>query len=147
MNVSTFRTTLRTNYLARAAVSNLGAKFFRYPPGKSATNVPTLFLTNVASVAQVHHTLGGGTERVWLVEGAGYAPATGITDTQWANAEGNARTLIGELTDELSEDPEQSIPGIHAHVSDWSMTPTHDEDTNRDYFSIQFSITVQDFTG
>lgn len=147
MNVSTFRTNLRTNFLARSGVSAIGAKFFRYPPGKSATNVPTLFLTNVASVAQTHFTLDGGTERVWQIEGAGYAPATGITDTQWANAEGNARTLIDELTDQLSEDVEQGIAGIHAHVSDWNMTPTHDEDTARDYFSIEFTITIQDFTG
>lgn len=147
MNISTFRTNLRTNFIARSGVTAIGGKFFKYPPGKSATNVPTLFLTNVASVSQVHATLGGGTERVWQVEGAGYAPATGITDTQWANAEGNARTLIDELTAELSEDVEQSIPGIHAHVAEWSMTPTHDEDTNRDYFSIEFTIIVQDFTG
>lgn len=143
MNISDFRETLATQLAGNSVLTNLGAKVHRYPPGKQATLVPTLFLNRIESISLEDHTYVGDSARIYQVTGGGYAPAKGASDGQWAEAEGNAQALLDELRKQIEAD--RTLQGVcaDAQLTSASMEPSTDMDAERHYFDINFTITAR----
>ncbi len=128
MNPSTFRTNLKTLLDANTNYSTLGAKVHKYPPGKQAGMVPTVFMHEVRRVAQEDQSLLGDQQAVYEITGGAYAPSAGAADAQWTTADTNAYTLIEGLINELVADNTVGTVCAHARVADWTMTPSTTED-------------------
>jgi hypothetical protein len=141
MNPSTFRSTLATALAARSGLTAIGAKVWRYPPGKMATTVPTIVFGQVQNVDQSDFTLVGDTQRIYTLQGGGYAPSAGATDAQWSTAESNAYTLIDEITQELERDETVGGTCNHSRLTTWSLAPSTDE-SGRVFAEIEFTITI-----
>lgn len=142
MRPDQFRSNLKTQLDARAGLTNISAKVWRYPPGNMAKNEPTIFFKEVEDVTEGRHTYDNDVERVYTLSGEFYEDAAGAAEAKWATAEQNAYTLIDELSNQLSEDPTVNGACNHARVTTWNLAPTQNPDTDRIYMSGTFVIEI-----
>lgn len=137
INPKTFRAALKT--LLEAALP--AAKIFAYPPGKQADRrFSTLWLDAVQNVAMEDQSIAGDESAVYQITGRGFTATAGPADSDWANGEDGAYTLISTLASTLEGNTE--VGGAnHTRVTDWSLSPSQDDNGNV-FFDLEFTITA-----